>query len=247
MKLRIAVCDDEQAELSFLSDLASRWAAERGHAAFVRAFENAEAFLFDYTDGERFDILLLDIQMGERGMDGVALAKKLRAPEAGGGMGDEKLQIVFVTGFPDFMAQGYEVSALHYLMKPVEEERLRSVLDRALPRLEKQEKSLLVKAGSDILRVEARDILYAEAFAHSTVVAAKSGSFEVRQTIGELEEELGEGFFRCHRSYLVALGAVARITATDVILDGGKAVPLSRRLYKEANRAFIRYYRGEGE
>ena len=58
-----------------------------------------------------------------------------------------------------------------------------------------------------------------------------------------LKEALGEGFIATHRAYLVNLAHVQRITKTDVILDDGSAVPLSRRLYDEVNRAYIAYYR----
>ena len=83
-------------------------------------------FCLHYAEHKDYDILLLDIEM--EGMDGISLAKKLRQE-------NDQVQIVFVTGFPDFMAQGYEVSALHYLLKPLEEEALCRVLDRAAANL----------------------------------------------------------------------------------------------------------------
>ena len=58
-------------------------------------------------------------------MDGVELAKRLRKT-------NDTVQIVFITGYSDYIAEGYEVAALHYLMKPVKEDKLFSVLDRAV-------------------------------------------------------------------------------------------------------------------
>lgn len=71
------------------------------------------SFLFRYADEKAWDILLQDIEMGA--MDGVQLAKKFRQT-------NQVMQLVFITGFPDFMTEGYEVFALHYLMKPVRKE-----------------------------------------------------------------------------------------------------------------------------
>ena len=60
--------------------------------------------------------------------------------------------------------------------------------------------------------------------------------------ISDMEAQLGDGFVRCHRSYIVGLRHVNRITKTDVVLDGGEAIPLSRRMYNEVNQAFIAYH-----
>lgn len=75
-----------------------------------RPLLSAEAFWFQYEEEKDYEILLLDIEMEQ--MNGIELATKLRTD-------DETIQIIFITGYPDYIAQGYEVAALHYLMKPV--------------------------------------------------------------------------------------------------------------------------------
>lgn len=84
----------------------------------MERFVSAESLLFCYTEDKLWDILLLDIEIGA--MDGVSLAKKIRQE-------NETVQIVFITGFADYISEGYEVSALHYLMKPVKQEELFAV------------------------------------------------------------------------------------------------------------------------
>ena len=128
MQYHIAICDDEQVERKYLSQLAAQWAAGRCLYSQIDAFESAEQFLFAYREDISYDILLLDIQM--KGLDGVTLAKEIRKT-------DTHVQIVFITGLPDFIAEGYEVSALHYLMKPIQPEKLWSVLDKAQKNLNK--------------------------------------------------------------------------------------------------------------
>ncbi len=85
----------------------------------------------------KLDILLLDIEMGA--MDGVTLAKTLRKE-------NDTLQIVFLTGYSDYISEGYEVAALHYLLKPVQKEKLFSVLYRALDKVKKNEKMFKKKS-----------------------------------------------------------------------------------------------------
>jgi Response regulator of the LytR/AlgR family len=232
--INIAICDDESAEISYLSAIVHRWACEREVDVRVRGYDSAESFLFARGDDDGVDILLLDIQM--KVMDGVELARKIRSA------GDE-VQIVFITGFPDFIAEGYDVSALHYLMKPVRDEKLAEVL-KAAARLEKAEETLLVSASETTEKIPLGSIVYIESFAHYIAIRTKTAAVETRANIGDIETKLGDGFVRCHRSYIVGLDHVSRITKTDVILDGGKAIPLSRRLYADVNRAFITHHKG---
>ena len=235
MRLRIAICDDEKNETEYLAHLTSLWAASFKIGAEISVYDSAEAFLFAYNGDNSFDILLLDIQMKQ--IDGVTLAKRLRADGF-------DMQIVFVTGLPDFIAEGYEVSALHYLMKPVGEDKLFAVLDKAVRLLEKADEMLLVDTDEGRTRLPIRDVLYVEAFAHKTTICTINGELAARAPIGELESALGSEFFRVHRSYLVGLRHIRQITKDTVLMDDGRGIPLSRRRYDEVNRAFIEYYRG---
>lgn len=131
MEYKIAICDDEQKDRDFVAALSRRWAEQRGNTVELTEFSSAEQFLFCYGEQSDYDILLLDIEMGQ--MDGVQLAKQLRQK-------NETIQIVFVTGYSDYISEGYEVAALHYLMKPVREEKFFSVLDRAADKLRKNER-----------------------------------------------------------------------------------------------------------
>ena len=128
MKLNIAICDDEQNQIQYIKDIVSAWAETSGHFPHFAEFPSAEAFLFDYAENQNYDILLLDIEMAK--MNGIDLAKKVREE-------NNRVQIVFITGYPDFMSEGFEVAALHYLMKPVKKEKLFSVLDRAVENIAK--------------------------------------------------------------------------------------------------------------
>jgi len=101
-------------------------------------------------------------------------------------------------------------------------------------------RAIVFRQGAGYLRFLADDILYAEAFSHSVTLYTNDGSESFRMGISEMEEHLGEGFFRCHRSYVVGMKHVRRVTRTSMVLDNGVEVPLSRGLYDEANQAFIR-------
>ena len=170
-------------------------------------------------------------------MDGVTMAKRVRKD-------NEAVQIVFITGFDDYISEGYEVSALHYLMKPVRQEKLSAVLNRAAAAMQKAERVILLTVGGRIQRLPVSRVQYVEAFSHTVAIVTGTDTLQVKMPISEVEKLLGEGFSRCHRSYLVGLKHVARLSKTEVILDNGKTLPLSRSAAPLVHKAFISYYTG---
>ena len=229
MNYKIAICDDSAADRQYISGAAERWAAEAGHTVQISAYASAESFLFHYAGESDTDILLLDIEMGE--MDGVTMAKELRRD-------NDAIQIVFITGYSDYISEGYEVAALHYLMKPVREEKLFSVLDRAVERLAKNEKVLKLETGGEMFRIPVYQIRYADVFGNYVTIHAAE-DVTVKMTLSELERELDERFFRVSRSALVNLTQISRVTKTEIKLNDGVSIPLPRGAYEAVNRAII--------
>lgn len=231
--MHITICDDEPKEILYLKTLLAQWAMEQSEPVTVDSYPSAEAFLFAYEEKKKLDILLLDIQMGE--LDGVSLAKKIREQ-------NDQVQIIFITGFPDFMAEGYEVAALHYLMKPVNPDKLFRALDRAVKNLTKTEPALFLAIDGEVHRVLLSEIRVIEAQGHYIHMKTTTAVYRQKRNLSDLLEELDGGFFRCQRSFIVGLRYVKRITRTGIILEDGEEVPLSRDLYDAANRAVIDFF-----
>ncbi len=232
MGLHFAICDDEPAQTALLKQMVLRWAGENGRRVEADCFSSAEAFLFRYEEAPSYDFLLLDIEMGE--MNGVELASGIRSR-------NREIQIIFITGYMEYLAAGYDVEALHYLLKPVTEEKLFSVLDRGCEKLKQREKALLLENGEEMIRLPLYEIRWAEVRRNYITIHAGE-DITVKKTLSQLEAELDDSFFRAGRSYLVNLRYVRKITKTDLYLKDGTAVPLSRGLYEAANRAFIRNF-----
>lgn len=234
MKIHIAVCDDEVTQTEYLSSLVDKWSLSTGNSVVLKAFASAESFLFEFEENKSFDILLLDIQMN--GIDGIELAKRIRS-------GGSDIQIIFVTGYDKYISKGYDVAALHYLLKPVSFEKLSEVLSRAAENLSKASPSILVNAGGENLKLRLSDIFCVEAVGHTLLLTCADGEISVNQSLSAFKSIIGSDFIYTHRSFIVNLEHISRITKTDVILDNGKAVPVSRRMYDDINKAFIAFYR----
>lgn len=238
MDMNVVICDDEYAEITYLATLVRKWAAERGISLRLSDYESAECFLFAYEDDKAVDILLLDIQMKK--MDGVELARHIRKD-------NETVQIVFITGYSDFIADGYDVSALHYLMKPVKEDRLFEILDKAVKNVSKQRRTLLLNTDGGIFRIFMDEIEYVEALNHDLEVQAAGQKYTVKMPLYELKRKLSDSFIHCHRSYIVNLSRIRKITRMEITLDSGQMIPISRRLYANVNQAMMKYLIGGAE
>lgn len=229
---RFAVCDDNPADVSYVVSLIEKWNKQTGLPLQIDTFPSAEAFLFACEADESVDVLFLDIEMG--GISGVELAKKLRSAGA-------RMQIVFITGYMEYIAQGYDVEALHYLLKPVTEEKLEAVLERAVTRMKSREKELVLASAEGVVRLPLYEIRYLEVMKNYVTIHGDE-EYSVKRSLNDLEQELDEGFYRIHRSYIVSLKSVKKITRTEVVLKDGTQLPLSRKLYNGLNQAFIQYF-----
>lgn len=232
MIYKTAICDDDVQARALLSRMVEKWAFERGHNVSVSEYPSAEAFLFDYEEDGTFDILLLDVEM--KGTDGITLAKDLRR-------GGCRAQIVFVTSHFEFCAMGYEVDALHYLTKPVGEDALFTVFDKASEKLTYEPPSVIVSSDGGTVRIFEHEILYAESLLHYTLIHTVDRDYKIKEGLSAFAERLSDTFYRSHRGYLVSLERIVRISRSSLTLSDGTELPLARGKYDGINRAFIEH------
>jgi len=235
MKLKIAICDDERVQTKYLRSLVEKWTHQSDINASVSVFGSAESFLSSHESGEAFDILLLDIQMS--GHSGIELDKQVRA--AG-----EDIIIIFITAVSNYFSDGYDVSALHYLLKPIDEAKLFETLDKARSRMSNEQKYLLFSYDGKDCTVMLDQIMYIEAFRHHVIVTTTNGEYQIRRNISSIQAELDDSFFRCQRSYIVGIRHIRNISKTEVTMDDGKIISLSRNVYKDLYKSFIHHFKG---
>lgn len=229
MKVNFAICDDSVVDSNYVKELVTQWANYKKYQVNIDIFSSAEAFIFHYVENKEYDVLLLDIEMGN--MDGVTLARQIRKS-------NKSVQIVFITGYSDYIAEGYDVEALHYLMKPLNKEKLYDVLDRAVNKMMQNEKHLVLNTFDEMIRIPLHEIIYIEVDRNYVTVHSNK-DYTVKKTLAEIEKELDERFFRIGRSAIVNLKYISRVTKTDVYLNNGIILQLPRGIYEALNRAII--------
>lgn len=233
--IRIAICEDEPILLKQLTGQVKTILDKHSVLYNTKAYTNGAALL----SRESFDILLLDIAMNP--INGLELARKLRE------RGDEG-KIIFITGHQQYAIDAYDVQAFHYLVKPVDMNKLEAVLLQLCSSLKDEYKhAIAIRQGTSVIRVPFEQILYLEVINRKIYLHKKEESFPFYGKLDELEPALPDTFFRCHRSYIVNFDHVQHYKKEEIWLDNEHAVPLSRRRYQAFGLAFMYYLKKRGD
>lgn len=242
---RIAICEDEKVQIEYLQMLLEQWQERYDEKMTVDTYTSAEQYLFETEGKVPYDLLLLDIQMGH--MNGVELARKVREQ-------DTKVKIIFLTGIKDYAIEGYEVGAVRYLLKPVKEAVLFSLLDKLCDEAKEQKEDFLFfQTGGVTNRVRFSEILYAEAEGHYVVLKTacpeekgQTKEWKWKENISARSEELeAKGFFLLRRGLYVNLAKVEQIGKVECVLENGEVLPVTKARYQALNEAFIAFYKGK--
>lgn len=243
--MKIAVVEDDDVHAAMTVRLLEKWLDSSGIKYRLFVFSSAESFLFEWEDDKVWDILFIDIQMP--GISGIELARSIRKE-------NKKVALVFVTGITDYMQDGYEVEALHYLVKPVDSAKVSYCMERVAGVFEnaKKNNAVLIEAeditgggdgGRVIFRLSPEDIFFLEASAHNTEIHTRDKSYRIREGISVVGKRFAQDMFvLCHRSFIVNLMYVSGIGKDEVTLDDGRKVPMSKRCAGAVRESFIKFY-----
>lgn len=232
-QLHIAVCDDEILDCQQIADLTEEILQRKGLACTISTYQDGAELLAAIRKGAYFHILLLDVMMQQMG--GMELAAALRR------MGDNTA-IIFISSNREMAMQGYEVAALRYLGKPIDQERLYEALMFCYKtKLEQKEILLPTKKGRS--RVLLSDIVYAETWERGIRLLLREGHhLKIHTKISELAAMLPERqFVFCHRTILVNLDFVHSIRYCELELKTGTTLPVSKYRQTEMRNRLIHY------
>lgn len=223
--MRIAVCDDSHEDALHIKNLL------RGQEVFL--YTSSESLLKDIENNSAaYDLYLLDIYMQEP-LNGIELARKLRSQ-------NEEAALCFISTSDAFYREAYDLYAVQYLLKPVQEKDLKKLLDKVSGNLMRdKEQSLCFKWRGKTCAVPYRKILYISSREHTLSVYCKDGT--VREFKGRLAETAmqvrSDMFCRCHQSFLVNLYQVDSLSGNELVI-AGQRIPVSRRYYGEVKHRY---------
>lgn len=228
--MKIAVCDDEIVLVKQIYQYL--WGQPD---CSVECFYSPKELLAKYEAGERYDVLFLDVLM--KPVNGIALAKKIRSR-------DRNAILIFLTAYLEYAPEGYEVNAFRYLLKPVSEKDISTVMMEVRRELETAHTLRVRTSGCELL-LHTRDLRYLEADNKDTVLYYMDDVITLRKGLNELEAQLSPFFFfRVHRKFLVNLTHVREFDEGRLTLDCGKTIPISRRRNRDFRLALGAYIDG---
>ena len=235
--MKIAVCDDDKAARGHIVSLVK----EQIQDAEIMAFATGEEMLKAQNN---FDISFLDVEMGE--LSGMDVANHIRQKE----QGNTKSIIIFVTGYEKYMNRAFDVSAFHYLLKPIDEEKFRNVFGRALNELyaagERAKQYVLVRNAGTQQKVYIKDIYYIESANKKVIIHTRTGTLDSYGKMDEWEQMAGSGFYRCHRCYLVNMEQIVSYNADTIKVVNGDKLILAQKKYNDFIRQYMKYAKDGG-
>ena len=229
-QMKIAICDDDEKDRSEMRRMTAAYMDLHNYHVCIEDFPTGEAFL--EKDLTQYDLVIMDIFMGQ--LNGIDIAKVLiqKKPD---------VQIIFCSSSNAYAAESYDVSALRYLIKPVEQAKLFETLDRYF-HIHTSMRTLTYKLNRMDESVYLTDILWVEADGHRSIIHTINGDITTRTPFSQICDQLrGSDFVKPIRYALVSLRAVATIPTDVMTLTDGTTVPISRDQRQEMKQAFSAY------
>ncbi len=212
-------------EMGLEYELAEYASGEELWEAIAAAGENREGL---------WDILLLDIEMP--GMSGIEVKNRLQQKR-------QELRILFITSHEEAMPEAFGSRVFGFLKKPLEYEIFRQRMDPVLADIKDYEKYVTVENETGARKIYLKQILYIQGYGKYTQLFLEGEASYVfsGQSLGKWKERLKEdGFFQCHKSYLVNFEHVKRVKE-EIALTGEKRIPVSRRIRRECQEQYRKY------
>ena len=148
------------------------------------------------------------------------------------------------------MEAAFDVNAFHYLIKPIDVEKFSKVFSRAWKKVfvfeEQSKQYIIVKSSGTQQKILLKNIYYIESSNKKVIFHTTNGTLEVYKKMKELENTLGNTFYRCHRCYFVNMEKISAYSTDNIQLTNGENLLLARKKYSDFIKTYMRYVKNGG-
>ena len=236
--IRVAICDDSSASLLQTKFMIEHWDSPIAQNISIELFEDGDTLLLSHAKAP-FDIILLDIVMPL--LNGIETARELREK-------DTTVKIVFLTCSSEFAVESYSVKASNYLLKPVNPDNLFACLEDLADELQSIPKYMIIKGMNCTNRIILQDVEHIEAQGkHVVLFLSGNRTIESPDPFYTFENSLAldDGFYKCHRSYIVNIRHIDNYTHSEIVMRSGRRIPIARSCQKSFESAYFRVVFGK--
>ena len=230
--MKIAVIDDSAEDRKLLAEKIQNFCLRESLMYEIRSFSSGNEFLLaSRTD---WDIIFLDIFMNE--IDGMTVARTLRGNNVSS-------LIVFTTSSRDYAIESYDVRAFHYLVKPIEQDKLDEVLRLSEKSIRSRNHYIEVKEGRIMSRILIRDIMYTDYYNHYIQIHTPGRMIKTYMSFAEFSPLLlkYKQFLSPYRNCMINMDYVQQMDDHDFLMKDQVQIPINRARKSEIRQAYADY------
>lgn len=232
---RIAIVEDDLYTLKVIVNIVENIISNYTNYS-LDYYENAQDFITEIKSGKEYCILLLDIELGDPGTNGIELAKSLLKK-------DINVYIVFITAHPEFALESYTLDAYQYILKDTMQQRLPIILNKIITRINyDMDQFYILKRDDAIEKVYYKNIIYlmkAKAAKYTRFVT-QNGEYKERISLEMAMEKIGNAnFIKVERGCIVNIKHINKIAGNVIYMSNGDFIPISRNNLARVKKEII--------
>lgn len=239
--IRIAVVDDEISVCEQIKTLIERYCYDIECEFEVNTYNSCEDLIAQFLQGNRYDLLLLDIEFnatGSHNMTGIELGIKLRSI-----FDNYNICIVYVTSFKEYAIDAIKIRPYDYIQKPVTKEQISDLLDSFIADSKNRKMLFEFSTSKSVNQVMVSNIRYLESRGRKIIIHTVTKEYEFYGKLSDIvNQDCFIDFIRIHKSFFINLNYVEKFTASSVIMLGINAeeLPISKKERTDVSEQLLR-------
>lgn len=227
--MQVAICDDEKIFRDELKKKLLEYRSEKRIEIDIYEFESGNSLL---NSENVFDMVFIDYQMP--GLDGLETAKSMRLKNC-------ICSIIFITSFPQFVFDSFEVQPFRFFVKPLDAVKLKAAMDSYLKQQKLLNPIVIVEDGEQ-KTINSENIVYLEGDGKYCLIRTTDTTFKSSKTISKVQELLPKHcFYRIHKSYVVNMYCVSSIVGNEAVLINGEKARIGRNHIADFKKVYMNF------
>lgn len=203
------------------------------HKFLPKAIIYVVSFYDDDILYNNLDLILMDIELWDN-KNGIEFYTKIKQFQ-------NNLRVIFMSSFPHYSQDIFEVDPLYFLIKPIQEDKLQRALEKAENIIENDDNDVLLESKELKVKLKETEILYISSDKRKVLVYTQNQIYEIYDKLDNIFDILSDNFCRCHQSYIINLRHIKLFKKNEFVLKNSTVIPISQKRYKQSKNDFTRF------